>query len=157
VRRRAADVDEAFEVLAGSLPTLAARIAGRLRAARARGAIALPNLVRTAAGPGWALVGDAAYHRDPVTGHGMSDAFRDADLLAEALDDVLRGGDEAAAMAAYERRRVTLLTPLLDVACEMVRFPGPERFRALQRRLGELIEAEAALLAGRPDRLRQAA
>ncbi len=35
-------------------------------------------------GPGWALVGDAGYHRDAVTGHGISDAFRDAELLAVA-------------------------------------------------------------------------
>ena len=44
----------------------------------------LPNHVRQAHGPGWALVGDAGYHRDPITGHGISDAFRDAELLADA-------------------------------------------------------------------------
>jgi hypothetical protein len=39
------------------------------------------NLMRQAFGPGWALVGDAGYHRDAVTAHGISDAFRDAELL----------------------------------------------------------------------------
>src|SRR5690349_3977464 len=43
-----------------------------------------PNLMRQAFGPGWALVGDAGYHRDAVTAHGISDAFRDAELLAVA-------------------------------------------------------------------------
>lgn len=43
-----------------------------------RSAVRFPNHVRTATGPGWALVGDAGYHRDPLTGHGMTDAFRDA-------------------------------------------------------------------------------
>jgi flavin-dependent dehydrogenase len=41
-----------------------------------------PNYVRTAHGPGWTLVGDAGYHRDAVTGYGLSDAYRDAELLA---------------------------------------------------------------------------
>jgi 2-polyprenyl-6-methoxyphenol hydroxylase-like FAD-dependent oxidoreductase len=157
VRRDAADVDEAFEVLVRAVPTLAARLAGRTRTTRARGAVALPNHVRAGVGPGWALVGDAAYHRDPVTGHGMSDAFRDADLLAEAIDDVLAGEDEAAALGSYERRRVAMLTPLFDVACEMIRFPHRDRFRALQIRLGHLIDAESAVLAARPPPLRQAA
>lgn len=40
-------------------------------------------------GPGWALVGDAGYFRDPLTAHGISDAFRDADLLASC---VINGG-----------------------------------------------------------------
>ena len=34
-------------------------------------------------GPGWALVGDAGYHLDPITAQGMLDAFRDAELLAD--------------------------------------------------------------------------
>jgi 2-polyprenyl-6-methoxyphenol hydroxylase-like FAD-dependent oxidoreductase len=157
LRRTAADVDEAFDALVRAVPSLEARLAGRRCTAPARGAVALPNHVREGTGPGWALVGDAAYHRDPVTGHGMSDAYRDADLLAEAIDDVLAGGDEAAALCRYDRRRVALLTPLLDVACQMIRFPGRDRFRALQIRLGELIDAEAAILAARPDSLRQAA
>jgi 2-polyprenyl-6-methoxyphenol hydroxylase-like FAD-dependent oxidoreductase len=157
VRRATADVDEAFDVLMRAVPTLAARLAGRTRTTKARGAVALPNHVRAGAGPGWALVGDAAYHRDPVTGHGMSDAFRDADLLAEAVDDVLAGEDEAAALRRYERRRIALLTPLLDVACQMIRYPHRDRFRDLQIRLGDLIEAESAVLAARPGALCHAA
>ena len=157
VRHRTADVDEAFDLLVRAVPSLAARIGGRQRTARARGAVALPNQVRVGVGPGWALVGDAAYHRDPVTGHGMSDAFRDAELLAEAADDLLTGGDEATALQCYEQRRVALLTPLLDVACDMVRFPGPPRFRVLQKRLGDLIDAESLLLASRPGALHRAA
>jgi flavin-dependent dehydrogenase len=62
--------------------------------------------VRQAAGPGWALVGDAGYHRDPISGHGLTDAFRDAELLAEAADRMLRdAADEAVAMSAYGQQR----------------------------------------------------
>lgn len=156
-RRLTTSVDEAFDHLVDGAPSLAARLRGRRRTAPARGAIALPNHVRAAAGPGWALVGDAAYHRDAVTGHGMSDAFRDADLLADAVHDILGGGDEAAALARYEQARLAALSPLLDVTCEMTRYPGRERFRGLQRRLGELVDAEAAALARRGAPRRQAA
>ena len=58
-------------------------------ASRVRGIIAPPELRARRLGPGWALVGDAGYHRDPITGHGITDAFRDAELLAEALDVAL--------------------------------------------------------------------
>ena len=71
------------------------RSAERVRAGRVaspvRGVVDLPNHVREAHGPGWALVGDAGYHRDPITGHGITDAFRDAELLADALDAGTRG------------------------------------------------------------------
>ena len=50
-------------------------------------------------GPGWALVGDAGYHKDPITAQGMLDAFRDAELLAEAIDAGLDGDLEAALAA----------------------------------------------------------
>ena len=78
--------------------------AGRITAPL-RGYAGLPNHVRRPSGPGWALVGDAGYHRDPITGHGMTDAFRDAELLADAADAVLRGAcPRASAMARYEQR-----------------------------------------------------
>lgn len=51
----------------------------------------LPNFFRTPYGPSWALVGDAGYHRDPLTAQGISDAFRDAQLLSEAIDAGLAG------------------------------------------------------------------
>jgi menaquinone-9 beta-reductase len=41
--------------------------------------------LRQAHGPGWALVGDAGYFKDPITAHGITDALRDAELLARAI------------------------------------------------------------------------
>ncbi|WP_436497568.1 NAD(P)/FAD-dependent oxidoreductase [Actinokineospora sp. HUAS TT18] len=41
--------------------------------------------LRQASGPGWALVGDAGYFKDPITAHGLTDALRDAELLAHAI------------------------------------------------------------------------
>jgi 2-polyprenyl-6-methoxyphenol hydroxylase-like FAD-dependent oxidoreductase len=36
----------------------------------------------TASGAGWALLGDAGHHKDPITAQGMTDALLDAELLA---------------------------------------------------------------------------
>ncbi|MDF2978306.1 MAG: FAD-dependent oxidoreductase [Actinomycetospora sp.] len=52
---------------------------------RVRGFPGVPGFVRRAGGPGWALVGDAGYFKDPLTAHGITDALRDAELLARAL------------------------------------------------------------------------
>jgi flavin-dependent dehydrogenase len=44
----------------------------------------MPGVLRQATGSGWALVGDAGYYNDPLTVHGITDALRDATLLAAA-------------------------------------------------------------------------
>ena len=110
--------------------------------------------MRRAHGPGWALVGDAGYHRDAVTGHGISDAFRDAELLAVALDQALRGdADEAAALAGYQRQRDQALREVFDLTCALAAYPPVPEFVELQKRLGRAIDTEAAD-AGRPSRCR---
>src|SRR4029453_6983476 len=89
-RRRAATRTEAFTAqLELAAPDLAARLRGGRRTSPVTGMLRTPNLLRRAYGPGWALVGDAGYHRDAVTGHGISDAYRDAHLLGPALHQVL--------------------------------------------------------------------
>ena len=80
-----------LRLLAMANPDLAERIDAAEQTSPVRGAVSLPNHIRRAWGPGWALVGDAAMHRDPVTGHGITDAFRDAELMARTVDAVLRG------------------------------------------------------------------
>lgn len=65
----------------------------------------IPGFFRKPWGEGWALVGDAGYHKDPVTGHGITDAFRDAELLANAVHAGLDGTPMAAALSAYQARR----------------------------------------------------
>ena len=42
----------------------------------------MPEYFRKPYGPGWALLGDAGYHKNPITGMGINDAFRDAELVA---------------------------------------------------------------------------
>ncbi|TDO45956.1 flavin-dependent dehydrogenase [Kribbella sp. VKM Ac-2527] len=106
-RRRAGSRADAFTAQLGSTaPELAERLRSAVRTSAVTGMLRAPNFVRRAQGPGWALVGDAGYHRDPITGHGLSDAYRDAELLAVALDQALRGEtSETAALVGYQRQR----------------------------------------------------
>ena len=82
--------------------------------------------VREAAGPGWALVGDAGMKKDPVTAQGISTAFRCAEMLAEAADDGLNGRrplDEA--LAAYAEARDDWLLPYYHFTAQLARFARP--------------------------------
>ncbi|WP_377639246.1 NAD(P)/FAD-dependent oxidoreductase [Oryzobacter terrae] len=138
-------------------PRLADRVEGAAQTSPVRGMLRMPNHLRRASGPGWALVGDAGYHRDAITGYGISDAFRDAELLANALDAALRDpGEEAAALAAYSRERERMALPVLDLTCELGTFPAPERFVELQRQLAVVIDEQAGELAARPSRVQAA-
>jgi 2-polyprenyl-6-methoxyphenol hydroxylase-like FAD-dependent oxidoreductase len=132
-------------------PTFAARVrAGRITSV-VRGAARLPSFVRQPVGPGWALVGDAGYHRDPITGHGITDAFRDAELLATAIDGSLRDpADEQEAMLAYSTCRDAALRETYDLTKALTSFPHPDRFVELQMQLAEALEREAELLASFP-------
>ena len=49
------------------------------------------NYYRRSNGLGWALVGDAGYHKDPFTGWGITDAFKYGELLADQLHLGLSG------------------------------------------------------------------
>jgi 2-polyprenyl-6-methoxyphenol hydroxylase-like FAD-dependent oxidoreductase len=66
-------------------------------------------------GPGWALVGDAGYFKDPITTHGMTDALRDAELLADATLAMLSGSEETSVLAEYEHTRDRLSDDMFNV------------------------------------------
>jgi flavin-dependent dehydrogenase len=151
-RRDAGSVTAGFEqMLERIAPALAARLRTARRTSPVRGAVRLPNQVRQAFGPGWALVGDALYHRDPITGHGISDAYRDAELLATALDAALRGDRPfPAALGDYRRQADEARREIFDITCALADFPPVDRFVELQRQLSAAIEVEATALADRP-------
>jgi len=70
---------------------------------------AIPGYFRRPYGPGWALVGDAAYQKDPCTASGITDAFKAADLMADAIDDGLSGRQPIEqAIAAHPERTCKL-------------------------------------------------
>jgi flavin-dependent dehydrogenase len=141
-----------FDFLAAAAPDLAERVASGSVRAPLRGTVSLPQHVRRAAGPGWALVGDAGYHRDPITAHGMTDAFRDAELLATAAHRLLTGrAAEHEALATYQRQRDAALAPTFALTRELAAFPRPDRFVELQTELARALDDEAYALASLPD------
>ena len=80
------DISGAYHSVLASIPQLADRLAEARPPARLRSFPGVRGFMRRAAGPGWALVGDAGYFKDPATAHGITDALRDAELLARAVD-----------------------------------------------------------------------
>ena len=95
------------------------------REARFVGA-AVPNYFRKPYGPGWALVGDAGYNRDFITGQGIMDAFLDAELCAAALDKALSGKQPFdAAMSAYQRTRDARVKAMYDFTCHLATLEPP--------------------------------
>lgn len=64
------------------------------------------NYRRQSFGPGWALVGDAGYHKDPFTGWGITDAFKYSQLLADLVHESLSGARPfEETMPEYQRER----------------------------------------------------
>jgi flavin-dependent dehydrogenase len=150
-RRRNASRAEAFATqLQRAAPELTERLHSGRRTSAVTGMLRTPNHLRRAYGPGWALVGDAGYHRDAVTGHGITDAYRDAELLAVALHETLCGdADEGSALAGYQYRRDRALRDVFDLTCAMAGYPPVAEFVALQKRLARAIDAEATEVAAR--------
>jgi len=120
------DVEGNYLRILDKVPGLDVRLRGARRESRILGTADQPNYFRRPFGPGWALVGDAGYHRDFITGLGITDAFRDAELLADAIDDGFAGRrplDEA--LAGYEEARNEIATPLYEFTTQMASLTGP--------------------------------
>ena len=95
----------------------------------------VPNYFRTPFGPGWALVGDAGYNKDPITAQGISDAFRDAEACVAAIDDSFSGRRSyEVAMSDYQRVRDAHALPIYEFTTQLATLepPPPE----LQQLLG---------------------
>jgi menaquinone-9 beta-reductase len=132
-------------VLAELDPELAAEVALRGLVARPVGFPGAPGFLRRSHGPGWALVGDAGYFKDPVTAHGMTDALRDADLLAGAI---VQGTPSA--LAGYQETRDALSRNLFALTDEIASLPADlKRLKALHLALADAMKIEQRWLADR--------
>jgi len=110
-----------------------ARLVGRLR-----GFGGIPGYFRQSYGEGWALVGDAGYFKDPATAHGITDALRDAELLARAI---LAGRPRA--LADYQNERDALSKPLFDATDAIASFRWSlDEVKALHVQLSASMRAE---------------
>lgn len=133
--------------LAAVAPDLAARLRHADGPRGGRYFAGLRGYMRRAHGPGWALVGDAGYFKDPVAAHGITDALRDAEVLAHAVERGLGRRDEAAHLAAYQAERDRLSLPLFEVADEIAGFAwDDEAVHSLLLRLNSSMALEVEAL-----------
>ncbi len=105
--------------------------------------MAVPNFFRRPYGPGWALVGDAGYLKDFITAQGIQDAFRDAELCAQALDQTFTGRRTFdTAMKDYQESRDTQVMPMYEFTAQLASLdpPPPE----MQQLLGAVSRSRPA-------------
>ena len=148
---RSAGADAAYRaLLAEAAPELARSIdvappVGTLRAFPGQ-----PGWIRASAGPGWALVGDAGYFKDPITAHGITDALRDAELLARAVIDAPRNGQaQLNVLHEYERTRDRLSEPLFDITEHIASYEWDlSELRCRLRELSDAMRPEVDTLLG---------
>lgn len=83
---------------------------------------------RQASGPGWALVGDAGLTMDPITAAGITNAFRDAELLGDAIHDGLAGSQPLDdAVARFGPARDAISIPLYEFTRETAKLDPPSQ------------------------------
>jgi 2-polyprenyl-6-methoxyphenol hydroxylase-like FAD-dependent oxidoreductase len=112
---------EPFELV----PAFAERIRRAERQARFVGT-SVPGYFRKPFGPGWALVGDAGYNKDFITGTGIMDAFRDAELCSTALNQSLSGKKTfEESMQIYQRTRDEQSLPMYEFTNQLAPLEPP--------------------------------
>lgn len=135
---------EFHRLLSRIAPEVAQQVAGRGPTEPLRGFPGTRGYLRQASGPGWALVGDAGFFRDPITAHGITDALRDATLLTRAY---ARGGE--AGLADYARERDAWAIDMLNVSDEIASFRWDlDSVKPMHKRLSKIMARESEMLAG---------
>jgi 2-polyprenyl-6-methoxyphenol hydroxylase-like FAD-dependent oxidoreductase len=134
---------DALTGLATGLAIWSPQIAEAVRrgAPRLRRFAGAPGHLRDCVGPGWALVGDAGYFKDPVTAHGITDALLDAHRLAHALSGP--GG-----AASYQQARDAYAPALLALTHRIATLDwSMDELAAMHREFAGFMKAEAADIA----------
>lgn len=144
-RRRADGLESLFhETVRRVDPVLADALEGTHPSGELRGFAGVPGFLRRSVGPGWALVGDAGYFRDPLTAHGISDALRDSELLARALS---QGTDEA--LEDYQTERDGAARGLMDVTDRIASLGWTtEEVKVLHRTLNREMNVAVGVIEG---------
>ncbi len=131
------DIERHVWVALDQAPGFSARVRAARREEPWYGTAGVPNYFRTPFGPGWALVGDAAYCRDPMTAQGISDAFLDAESLVAAIDDGLSGrADLDRRLAEHEAARNERVRPMYEFTRQLAALVPPPP--AMQQLFGAL-------------------
>jgi 2-polyprenyl-6-methoxyphenol hydroxylase-like FAD-dependent oxidoreductase len=147
-----ADVEANYHRTLELAPAVAERVRAATRVERFVGG-SVANYFRKPYGPGWALIGDAGYNKDPITAQGISDAFRDAEACTAALHEVFEGRasfDDA--MSAFQRTRDLHAFPIYEFTTQMATMeaPPPELQQLLASVHGntEAMDAFVSVIAG---------
>ena len=107
------------------VPELAERLRAGRREAHFVGGV-IPYYMRRPYGPGWALVGDAGYQKDPCTASGITDAFISAEWLTNAIDEGFSGRQPLEqALAAYEEKRNQSEMPYFELTTHFAALTPP--------------------------------
>jgi len=140
-----ADMEAGYHrVLSECAPPLARELSSASLSERFRGFPGHPGQMRQSHGPGWALVGDAGYFKDPITAHGISDALRDAEFLARAVE---QGTDQA--LAGYQSTRDELSRELFDITDAVAGFAWDlDTLKPLHKHLSTTMNREVEALLG---------
>lgn len=135
----AVPLDALFQQLASECHLgLSRALGGARRAGKCYSFAGRAGFLRQPWGNGWALVGDAGCFKDPITAHGMTDALRDAELLARA---VIRG--TTGALADYQRERDSFATEFLELSDRIASFDWDlDHLQVLHHRLSRLMARE---------------
>jgi 2-polyprenyl-6-methoxyphenol hydroxylase-like FAD-dependent oxidoreductase len=133
-------------------PGFAARVRKATRVEPFMGG-AVPNYFRKPFGPGWVLVGDAGYNRDPITAQGISDAFLDAEHVASAVDAWLRGrGSYGDLMSRYQHERDRRVKSMYEFTTQMATLepppPGMQQLLAAVSRQPEACDGFVSVVCG---------
>lgn len=141
------DAARAFPALLDALsPDYGALVAAAGMQGKLRAFGGIPGHLRQGFGPGWALVGDAGFFRDPLTAHGITDALIHADLLAEAI----LGGGGPAPMRRFQEARDALALPILQATEAIASFAWDlDAIQEHHAALNRAMKAENAFLAAR--------
>ncbi len=144
---------EMKDLLKTAGPDLAEVVGGGTRVSRYFGTTGLSGSIRRVWGPGWALVGDAGHTKDPISAHGISNALRDAELCARAVDRALNDPAEAStALAWYETLRNTLSQRIFEESCALAGYQwDPEEASARMRVISEEVRGECDALVSLPE------
>jgi flavin-dependent dehydrogenase len=125
-QRVRSDLENQFMKELELVPALADRLSAGKREEPFRGTGDIPNFFRKPYGAGWALVGAAGYNKDPITAQGITDSFKQAELLAEAIDAGFSGSKPMEeALADYERRRNEGALPMYELTCRLAALEPP--------------------------------
>lgn len=122
-----------WQTIVEGVPELADQMRAGKRESHFVGGV-IPYFMRRPYGPGWALVGDAGYQKDPCTASGITDAFRSAEWLAEAIDAGFSGRRPLEqALAVYEEKRNQSETAYFEMTTQFAALapPPPEMAQLL--------------------------